>query len=66
MIPEEVENRIAKYFFHNYLPDEVMMDIVNKLLPPCICTERKDLDFDELVRWAIEIIKVQLEDKKFK
>ncbi|GAE95492.1 hypothetical protein JCM21714_4758 [Gracilibacillus boraciitolerans JCM 21714] len=66
MIPEEVENRIAKYFFHNYLPDEVMMDIVDKLLPPCIDTEKENLDIDELVRWALEIIKEQLEDKRFK
>lgn len=66
MIPEEVENRIAKYFFHNYLPDEVMLEIEDKLLPPCIYTEKEGLDFDELVRWALEIIKEQLEDKSFK
>ncbi|MFZ3580469.1 hypothetical protein [Virgibacillus sp. DJP39] len=66
MIPEEVENRVAKYFFHNYLPAEIMKEVVDKLLPPCICTEIEELDFDELVRWAIEIIIEQLEDKKFK
>ncbi|MGM8364498.1 hypothetical protein ACLIBG_03345 [Virgibacillus sp. W0181] len=66
MIPEEVESRIARYFFHNYLPDEVMMEVVEKLLPPCIYTEEEDLDFDELVRWALDIIKEQLEDKSFK
>lgn len=66
MIPEEVENRIAKYFFHNYLPDEVMIEIVDKLLPPCIYTEEEDLDFDELTLWALEIIREQLEDKRFK
>lgn len=66
MIPEEVENHVAKYFFHNYLPDEVMIEVVDKLLPPCIYTEKEELDFDELVRWAIEIIKEQLEDKRFK
>ena len=66
MIPEQVENRIAKYFFHNYLPDEVMMDVVDKLLSQCIWTEEEDLDFDELVHWAIEIIDQQLEDKRFK
>ncbi|MBU8567925.1 hypothetical protein KM914_16110 [Virgibacillus pantothenticus] len=66
MIPEEVENRIANYFFHNYLPNEVMMEVVDKLLPPCIYTQEEDLDFDELVRGAIEIIKEQLEDKSFK
>ncbi len=50
MIPEKAENRIAKYFFHNYLPDEMMMEIVDKLLSPCICTEKENLDFDEPVR----------------
>ncbi|MBB6447869.1 hypothetical protein [Bacillus benzoevorans] len=31
MIPEEVELRIAKYFFHMYLPDEVMREVEEKL-----------------------------------
>lgn len=66
MIPEEVEDRIAMYFFHNYLPDEVMWEIVDKLLPTCIYMEKEDLDFDELVHCAIEIIKDQLKDKRFK
>jgi hypothetical protein len=66
MIHVEVENRIAKYFFHKYLPDEIMMEVVDRLLPPCIWMEEEDLDFDELVRWAIEIIDQQLEDKRFK
>lgn len=66
MIPEEVENRVTKYFFHNYLPDEIMMEVVDKLLPSCIYTEKENLDFNELVRWAIEIIKEQLEDKRLK
>lgn len=66
MIPIEVENRIAKYFFHMYLPDEVMVQIENRLLPSCIWSEEEDLDHDELIRWAIEIIDRQLENKKFK
>lgn len=67
MIPIEVENRIAKYFFHVYLPDEVMIAIVERLLPTCtLAIEEEDLDFDDLVRWAIEIIDHQLEDKRFK
>ncbi len=41
MIPEEVENRIAKYFFHNYLPNEVMYEIVDKLLPLCTYAEKE-------------------------
>ncbi|MDR7239161.1 hypothetical protein [Neobacillus drentensis] len=28
--------------------------------------EEVDLDFDELVRWALEIIDEQLEDKRFR
>lgn len=66
MIPIEVENRIAKYFFRMYLPDEVMNQIEDRLLPPCIWSEEEDLDHDELARWAIEIIDEQLEDKRFR
>lgn len=32
MIPEEVENRIAKYFFHRYLPEEVRIEVEYRLL----------------------------------
>lgn len=64
MIPKEVENRIAKYFFHNYLPNEVMYEIVDKLLSPCIYAEKEDLDIDELVRWGIEVINRELGDKR--
>lgn len=66
MIPIEVERRIATYFFHRYLPDEVMMEIVDKLLPICIETEDELLDVEVLVHWAVDIIDEQLEDKKFK
>lgn len=66
MIPIEVENRIAKYFFHRYLPDEVRIEVESRLLPSCIWTEEEDLDHEELVRWAIGIIDKQLDDKKFR
>lgn len=36
------------------------------LLPSSIWTEEKDLDYDELVRRAIEIIDRQLENKRFR
>lgn len=36
MIPEEVELRIGRYFFHMYLPEEVMQAVEEKLLPLCI------------------------------
>ncbi len=32
MIPTEVEDRLARYFFHRYLPDEIMMEIENLLV----------------------------------
>lgn len=66
MIPIEVETRIAKYFFHRYLPNEVMNEVEGRLLPSCIWKEEEDLDHDELVRWAIEIIDRQLENKRFR
>ncbi|MGP7817391.1 hypothetical protein [Niallia sp. 01092] len=66
MIPTEVENRIARYFFHMYLPDEIRMEVEDRLLPSCIWNEEENLDQDELVRWAIKIIDKQLENKRFK
>lgn len=66
MIPEIVELRIARYFFHMYLPEEVMHEVEEKLLSFCIWTDEKELDDDELVRWALEIIDRQLDGKYFK
>lgn len=66
MIPVEVENRIAKYFMHMYLPVEVRMAVEERLLPSCIWDEEENLDQDELVRWAIEIIDKHLGDKRFR
>lgn len=66
MIPTEVENRIAKYFLHMFLPHEVMMKIEDRLLPTCIWTEDEDLDHDELVRLAIEVIEKQLKNKRLR
>lgn len=56
MIPIEVENRIAIYFFHRYLPEELMIKIADGLLNRCLEVEEKDLDVEELVLWAIDII----------
>lgn len=50
MIPIEVEIRIARYVFHRYLPNEVMKEIEDKLLPACIWDDEEHLDYDELVR----------------
>jgi hypothetical protein len=66
MIPSEVENRIARFFLHMYLPDEVRMKVEERLLPSCILNEEEDLDQDELVRWAIEVIDKQLGNKRFR
>ncbi len=66
MIPIEVENRIAKYFFHRYLPQEVMIKVEDRLLSTCLWSEEEELNHDELVRWAIQIINKQLEDKSFR
>lgn len=67
MIPEEVENRIAKYFFRNYLPDEIMYELVDCLIPQCLNVEdEKDLDQDELVMEAVLILQNRLEGKSIK
>ncbi|MFJ7932942.1 hypothetical protein [Sporosarcina sp. NPDC096371] len=56
MIPEEIENRIATYYFHRYLPDEVMEIVVNGLLTRCLKSEDEEIDVDEIVFLAIHII----------
>jgi hypothetical protein len=67
MIPVEVENRIATYFFHRFLPEEVMEQIVELLLPLCLeADEEEDLEQEDLVRQAVTIIEAQLEGKSFK
>ncbi|UJL45739.1 hypothetical protein KFZ58_15310 [Virgibacillus sp. NKC19-16] len=48
---------VQLFSVRNFQHNVVMMEIVDKLLPPCIYTEKEDLDFDELVRWVLEIIK---------
>lgn len=67
MIPVEVENRIAKYFFHHFLPEELMEDLIGLLLPLCLeADEEEDLDQDELVRLAVLIIEARLDGKTLK
>ncbi|WP_413378290.1 hypothetical protein [Alkalihalobacillus sp. 1P02AB] len=46
MIPIEVENRIAKYFFHYYLPQEVMAKVESRLLQICVFEDEEFLDHD--------------------
>lgn len=66
MIPPEVENRKAKYFFHVYLPEEVMLKVEEKLLDSCIWVDDEELDDDELVNFAIDIIDEQLKGKRMR
>jgi hypothetical protein len=66
MIPSEVENCIARYFLHMYLPDEVRIKVEERLLPSCLLNEEDDLDQDKLVRWAIEVIDKELGNKRFR
>lgn len=67
MIPIEVENRIAKYFFHHFLPEEVMDQIIELVLPLCLeVDEDEDLDVDDLVRQAVLIIETELEGNTLK
>lgn len=67
MIPIDVEHRIAAYFLHRYLPEEVLIKIESALLPLCLMAEEEDdLDKDALVDLALDIIEHQLEGKDFK
>ena len=62
MISSEVEDRIARYFFHRYLPEDVRLEIVGKLLPFYLIDDDEDKTAaDEMVKLAIEIIDSQLE-----
>ena len=33
MISQEIEDRIARYYFHRYLPDHIMEELESLLLP---------------------------------
>lgn len=67
MIPEGVENRIARYFFHHYLPDEIMYELVDLLIPQCLNVEdEEDLDEDTLVMECVILLHEQLDGKSMK
>lgn len=67
MIPMAVENRIARYFFHNYLPDAIMDELVDLLIPQCLNAEdERDLDEDALVMESVLFLQDQLEGKSMK
>ena len=59
MIPLEVENRIARYYFQRYLPEPIALELTYLLLPYYISeTEPSD---DEMVLLAIEFLEGALE-----
>ena len=67
MIPIDVEHRIATYFFHRFLPQEVLNELESALLPLCLMVdEEEELDKDKLVDVALDIIEHHLEGKYFK
>lgn len=65
MIPTEVEIRLSWYLYQRYLPDKVKIAIEYTLLPGCIWLDNGEIDHDELVRRAIELIDKHFEDNRF-
>jgi len=59
MIPSEVEDRIAHYYFQRYLPEKVMMEIEETLLS--FYLEDEEPSADEMVKLALTIIDKALE-----
>ncbi len=43
-----------------------MVKIEDGLLTRCVWSEEHNLDFDELVSWAIDVIDQELENKQFR
>lgn len=60
MISIEVENRIARYYFHRFLPNRVMKELESLLLPYYL--EDEEPSADEMVQKAIKLIEERLED----
>lgn len=54
MIPEEVENRIARYYFHNYFPTKIGEELESLLLHYYLMDEEPDTE--ETVSMAIQFI----------
>jgi len=62
-----MENRIARYFFHNYLPDEIMYELIDLLIPQCLNVDgEQNIDQDALVLEAVSILQNRLEGKSIK
>src|SRR5699024_11953017 len=56
----------SKILFWTYLPEEIINQIEEKLLPACIRLEKENLEYDELVHSDIHVIKEQLKEKRLK
>lgn len=59
MIPSEVEDRIARYYFQHYLPDKIMLELEEKLLP--FYLEDEEPVAEDMVKLALTIIDNALE-----
>lgn len=60
MISEEVEKRIALYYFHRYLPPLVMEELEALLLPYYL--EDKEPPTDDMVQLAIQYMEEALKE----
>ena len=60
MISEEVKNRIARYYFHNYIPTKIGEELESLLLPYFL--EDDEPNPDEMVKMAINFINDALLD----
>ena len=60
MIPIEVENRIARYYFQRYLPEPIALELTHLLLPYYL--DEPEPPDDEMVLLAIEFLEEALED----
>lgn len=54
MISQEVEDRIARYYFHRYFPDHIMEGLESLLLPHFL--EEEEPSADDIVRMAVKYI----------
>lgn len=59
MIPSEVEDQIARYFFQRYCPDNIMLELEEKLLP--FYLEDEEPQTEDMVKLALTIIDNTLE-----
>lgn len=59
MIPIEIENRIARYYLHNFLPTQIMEELESLLIPYFLREEEPSAE--EIVQLAITFINDSLE-----